>query len=230
MAFSSSTVDLLDGSSESGNTGKGGAGGLWVQQSTLVVSNSKINNNFAATGNAGGVYEPEAFQWQHVSGPARLLLWAGITDADQSPTLPTHMPPQEEKLKPRLKSMDTGLTSISAKEDAIHFAENKFQVYITDQLETLSQDVHKVNIQETHSIDNVEPTVGAPGPPGYHGSNGHCREGLTGLTGTTRRKGGPGPQGVAGKMGKPGVKGDQGPIGPEGQAGFAGPFPQRCHL
>ena len=166
----------------------------------------------------------KAFQWQHVSGPARSLLWAGVTDSDQSPTLPTHMALEEEKLKAHLKSLGTVLTSSSAKEDAIDLAENKLQDYITDQLETLSKDVHKVNIQETDSIDNVEPTVGAPGPPGYHGSNG--REGLTGLTGPTGSKGRPGPQGGAGKMGKPGVLGDQGPIGPEGQAGFAGPFPQ----
>jgi len=176
----------------------------------------------------GDGHMPKAFQWQHVSGPARSLLWAGVTDSDQSPTLPTHMALEEENLRAHLKSLDTVLTSSSAKEDAIDLAEHKLQDYITDQLETLSKDVHKVNIQETDSIDNVEPTVGAPGPPGYHGSNG--REGLTGLNGPTGSKGRPGPQGGAGKMGKSGVLGDQGPIGPEGQAGFAGPFPQRFHI
>ena len=182
-------------------------------------------NSSLSLESGGDGHMPKAFQWHHVIGPARLL-WAGITDADQSPTLPTHMALQEDKLKARLKSMDTVLTSSSAEEDAIDLAEHKLQDYITDQLETLSQDVHKVNIQETDSMDNVDPTFGAPGPPGYHCSNSH--EGLTGLTGTIG-KGRPGPQGVAGKMGKPGVLGDQGPIGPEGQARFAGPFPQLLH-
>jgi predicted outer membrane repeat protein len=52
----SSTVNLLVGSSVSGNTAGNRAGGLFVQESTLVVSNSKINNNVAATGNGGGMY------------------------------------------------------------------------------------------------------------------------------------------------------------------------------
>ena len=80
---------------------------------------------------------PKAFQWQHVSGPARSLLWAGVTDLDQSPTLPTHMALEEENLRAHLKSLDTVLTSSSAKEDAIDLAEHKLQDYITDQLETL---------------------------------------------------------------------------------------------
>lgn len=184
-----------------------------------VQENSSIS--LESTGNG---QTPKAFQWQHVSGSSRSLLWAGVTDADQSPTLPTHMALQEQHLKARLKSMNIVLESSSAKEDAVDLAEHKLQDYITAQLETLSNDVHKVNVQETDSIANVEPTVGAPGPPGYHGSNG--REGLTGLTGPTGMQGRPGPQGGAGKMGAAGVLGNQGPVGPRGQAGFSGPFPQ----
>lgn len=136
------------------------------------------------------------------------------------PTLPTHMAVEEKSVKKHLKSMKKELESSAAHEDAIDVAEKKLQTYITDELNTLSNDVHKVNIQDTDNIDNVEPTVGAPGPPGYHGTNG--RNGMMGLHGPTGVQGRPGPRGGAGKMGPPGVVGDQGPIGHEGPGGFAG--------
>jgi hypothetical protein len=50
----------------------------------------------------GDGHTPKAFQWQHVSGSSRSLLWAGVADADQSPTLPTHTALQEGNLKARL--------------------------------------------------------------------------------------------------------------------------------
>ena len=65
-------------------------------------------NSSLSLESGGDEHMPKAFQWQHVSGPARSLLWAGITDADQSPTLPTHMALQEEKLKARLKEPTVG--------------------------------------------------------------------------------------------------------------------------
>lgn len=188
---------------------------MWcVKHSCGVQENSSLESG-------GEGHAPEALQWQQVSGShSRSLLWAGVTAADQSPTLPTHMAVEEKSVKKHLKSMKKELESSAAHEDAIDVAEKKLQTYITDELNTLSNDVHKVNIQDTDNIDNVEPTVGAPGPPGYHGTNG--RNGMMGLHGPTGVQGRPGPRGGAGKMGPPGVVGDQGPIGHEGPGGFAG--------
>jgi hypothetical protein len=55
VALSFSNVNIFAGSSVSGNTAGSRAGGLAVSQSTLVVSQSNINNNVATKGHGGGV-------------------------------------------------------------------------------------------------------------------------------------------------------------------------------
>jgi hypothetical protein len=157
---------------------------------------------------------------QHVSGSSRSLLWAGITDADQSPTIPGPYLVEERKLKHRLTKMDETLKTSADHEAKIDLAEKKLQDSINGEVEALSNDVHKMNIKYTDEIENVEPVVGVPGPPGYHGTNG--LDGKVGPTGPTGLQGPPGPKGGAGVMGPPGVMGKQGPEGPEGPGGFSG--------
>jgi hypothetical protein len=153
-------------------------------------------------------------------GTSRSLLWAGVTDADQSPTLPASFAVEERKMKTHLKHLYTTLQVGANHETAIEVAEKKLATYITDEVTDVATDVNKLNIKDTDSIGNVEPTHGAPGPPGYHGTNGH--HGLIGLTGPTGSKGRTGPRGGAGHRGVVGVSGDQGPIGHEGPGGFSG--------
>ena len=70
----------------------------------------------------GGGHAREALQWQQVSGSSRSLLWAGVTAADQSPTLPAHVAVEEKSLKKHLKRMNQELESSAAHEDAIGVA------------------------------------------------------------------------------------------------------------
>lgn len=147
-------------------------------------------------------------------------MWAGITDADQSPTIPGPYLIEERKLKHRLENMDKTLQTSADHEANIDLAEKKLQDSITSDVEALSNDVHKMNIRYTDEISDVVPTVGAPGPPGYHGTNG--LNGKVGLTGPTGLQGRPGPRGGAGEVGAPGVMGKQGAEGHEGPGGFSG--------
>ena len=182
----------------------------------IVGVGAQVNSTLEA----GGGNVTEVVQLHHGVGSFRSLLWAGVTAADQSPTLPTPVALEEKKLSTHLKKLDATLQEGADHEAKIELSEKKLKSFIESEVEGVSKEVQKMNIKDTDSISNVEPVPGAPGPPGYHGTNGH--NGKVGLSGPTGSEGRAGPRGGAGKMGVPGEGGERGPIGHEGAGGFSG--------
>ena len=200
-------------------------GAAWVLVAVVFVASlqcfasAKDNSSLEADGDETA--QIVQLQYGRSSVPSRSLLFAaGVTDADQSPSLPKPMVKAERQLTKHLKKLDTSLQEQADHESAIDLAEKKLQESITDDITSVAAEVQQMNKRDTDGIDNVEPIVGAPGPPGLHGSNG--RDGKVGLTGPTGMQGRPGPRGAAGDRGLPGKDGPQGPVGSLGVAGVTG--------
>ena len=200
-------------------------GAAWVLVAVVFVASlqyfasAKDNSSLEADGDETA--QLVQLQYGRSSVPSRSLLFAaGVTDADQSPSLPKPMVKAERQLTKHLKTLDTSLQEQADHESAIDLAEKKLQESITDDITSVAAEVQQMNKRDTDGIDNVEPIVGAPGPPGLHGSNG--RDGKVGLTGPTGMQGRPGPRGAAGDRGLPGKDGPQGPVGSLGVAGVTG--------
>jgi len=120
---------------------------------------------------------------QHAGSGSRVLLWAGVTSADQSPGIPAPYLVQEKELMKHFKHMTSQLEAGAVHETSIESAEGKLATYIQDEVAEVSKEMQQVNIRDTDAIQNILPTEGEPGPRGDPGTNGF--NGLQGLAGAT---------------------------------------------
>ena len=144
----------------------------------------ELEQENSSIGSGTGDDLSESVHGQHpASGSSRVLLWAGVTSADQSPGIPAPYLVQEKELMKHFKHMTSQLEAGAVHETSIESAEGKLATYIQDEVAEVSKEMQQVNIRDTDAIQNILPTEGEPGPRGDPGTNGF--NGLQGLAGAT---------------------------------------------
>uniref|UniRef100_A0A7S0EW19 SRCR domain-containing protein n=1 Tax=Hanusia phi TaxID=3032 RepID=A0A7S0EW19_9CRYP len=145
---------------------------------------------------------------------------AGVTTADQSPTVPLAFMAEEKELDEDLSRVEADDQRLLQRENVIDSADKAVETYVNEEEESISRDVKKVNEEDTDEINAVIPQRGEPGPPGLRGMDGV--DGVAGLTGPIGPQGASGPRGPPGPMGPPGYEGERGDRGAEGPQGKTG--------
>ena len=118
-------------------------GAAWVLVAVVFVASlqcfasAKDNSSLEADGDETA--QIVQLQYGRSSVPSRSLLFAaGVTDADQSPSLPKPMVKAERQLTKHLKKLDTSLQEQADHESAIDLAEKKLQESITDDITSVA--------------------------------------------------------------------------------------------